>query len=132
MSNSKIALIVIGVLLLIPVTWGASVLLSNVTGAGGAIKQKNSTVNRIQQQEQFEDLVADYDGYLVNIKIANSTLKADSNDTMQKSIDTTNLEGLKIECVDAAQQFNANSQKYTAREWKSAGLPARLDPNLCT
>lgn len=110
--------------------WGASVLLSNVTGAGNAIKTKNSAVIRIGQQEQFEQLAADYDGYLVKIKVAKRAV-ASTTDALNLTLRKTELEGLQQTCVDTAQQFNANSRKYTARSWKSAGLPLTLDPDPC-
>lgn len=111
--------------------WGASVLLSNVTGAGNAIKTKNSSVNRIGQQAYFEDLAANHPGYVAKIKVARQTLSSDGT-AQQRQIDRTNLEGLQQQCIDNAQEFNAASRKYLARDWKSAGLPATLDPSECT
>lgn len=113
------------------VIWGGSVLLSDVTGAGGAIKQKNSTVNRIQQQANFEDLVTTYQGYLVKVKLSKTALAAAST-TIDKQIAQTNLQGISQACVDTAQEFNADSAKYLARDWKSAGLPLTLDANACS
>lgn len=112
--------------------WGATVLLSNVTGSGNAIKQKNSAVNRIGQQEQFEQLAADYDGYIAKIATAKKAVLDAQADPVALPLRQTELEGLEQQCIDAAQQFNANSRKYTARQWKSAGLPARLNPLDCS
>ncbi len=112
-------------------SWGISVLLSNPAGAGGAIKQRNSTVNRVQKQEMFEQLAADYDGYVAKITIAKASVKTASTD-VDRQIAQTNLDGVRQECVDSAQQFNAESRKYTSRVWKSAGLPPTLDTEGCT
>lgn len=126
------AIVVVIVIVLAGAVWGGSVLLSNVTGAGGAIKQKNSTVNRIGQQEQFEQLSADFDGYLVKITGAKKAVLKAQADPVNLPLRETELQGLEQQCIDTAQQFNANSRKYTAREWKSAGLAARLDPTRCS
>ena len=110
--------------------WGFGVFTSDIKGAGGAIKQRNSTVNRVQKQEQFEQLAADYDGYIVKINGLVIAVKT-STDPTDKSLRQTELVGMRQVCVDAAQQFNAESRKYTSRVWKSAGLPATLDPEGC-
>lgn len=126
------AIVVVIVLVIGGAIWGGSVLLSNATGAGGAIKQRNSALNRVQQQEQFEQLAADYDGYLVKVRVARAAVKAAAGDPVNLPLRKTELEGLQQTCIDTAQQFNANSRKYTARAWKSAGLPPTLDPDNCT
>jgi len=110
--------------------WAFGVFTSDIKGAGGAIKQRNSTVNRVQKQEQFEQLAADYDGYIIKIEglvIAVST----TIDKTDKSLRQTELVGLRQICVDGAQAFNAESRKYTSRVWKSAGLPASLNAEAC-
>lgn len=110
--------------------WAFGVFTSNVAGAGGAIRQKNATVNRVQKQEMFEQLAADYDGYLIKIAAAVTAVKTTTDET-DKALRQTELVGLKQVCVDAAQQFNAESHKYTSRDWKSAGLPGSLDAQAC-
>jgi hypothetical protein len=110
--------------------WAFGVFTSDVRGAGGAIKQRNSTVNRVQKQEMFEQLAADYDGYIIKIKAAVIAVST-TIDEDDKSLRQTELVGLRQVCVDAAQQFNAESKKYTSRVWKSAGLPLALDPEGC-
>ena len=110
--------------------WAFGVFASDIEGAGGAIKQRNSTVNRVQKQEMFEQLAADYDGYLVKIGGLVLAVKT-TTDPTDKSLRQTELVGLRQVCVDAAQQFNAESKKYTSRVWKSTGLPVALDPEGC-
>lgn len=127
-----LAAIAVAIILLIAgAVWGGSVLLSDVLGSGNAIKQKNSATNRIEQQAHFEDLAAEYDGYLVKIKLSKAAL-AGASTTLDKQIARTNLQGISQACVDDAQEFNAASRKYLARDWKSAGLPATLDANACS
>lgn len=111
--------------------WGGSVLLSNITGSGNAIKRNQSATNRIEQQANFEDLVTTYQGYLVKVKLSKAALSAAST-TIDKQIAQTNLQGISQACVDTAQEFNADSRKYLARDWKSAGLPLTLDANACS
>lgn len=116
--------------LIVIALWAFGVFTSDVRGAGGAIKQRNSTVNRVQKQEMFEQIAADYDGYLVKIKVAVKAAASATTD-IDKQLRQTELVGLRQTCVDAAQQFNAESRKYTSRVWKSAGLPATLDAEGC-
>jgi len=121
-------------LILIPIAiFGIRWVTAGPKGALGAREQQQSANTRVQKQELFEQLAADFDGYIVKIDIANNALKEAK--IQKNQIDTelraTELIGLKQTCVDAAQQFNAESRKYTARVWKSAGLPISLDPTLC-
>lgn len=125
-----VTLSIIGVIVLGFGVWGASVLLSNITGAGGAIQKRNSTGNRIEQQARFEDLAANFDGYIIKIRVAEKAVR-DAPDKTIQSLRAVELEGLKQECIDDAQEFNAASRKYLARDWKSAGLPASLDATIC-
>lgn len=126
------AIVVAIVLALAGVIWGGSVLLSNVTGAGGAIKRHNSTNNRISQQAYFEDLAANHPGYVAKIKIAKAAVASASGDAVNLPLRKTELEGLQQQCIDNAQEFNAASRKYLARDWKSAGLPSNIDPSECS
>lgn len=127
------AMVIVGIVVVLAIAgaiWGGSVLLSNVTGSGNAIKRNQSAGNRIEQQAHFEDLAAEYDGYLTKIQLSKKALAAAST-PIDKQIAETNLQGISQACVDDAQEFNAASRKYLARDWKSAGLPATLDRNAC-
>jgi hypothetical protein len=102
---------------------------SGPSGAVGAREQQQNATNRVQQQAKFEQMAADYDGYLIQIQTAEVALKNSSAET--REMRETELLGLRQICVTAAQDFNAESNKYLARVWKSAGLPATLDPTAC-
>lgn len=119
------------VLALVGAIWGGSVLLSNITGSGNAIKQNQSAGNRIEQQAHFEDLAAEFDGYTSKITLAKKAV-TQAKTQIDKQIADTNLQGIQQACIDTAQEFNAASRKYLARDWKSAGLPATLDRAACT
>lgn len=106
-------------------------IIAGPSGAVGAKEQQQNANTRVQKQELFEQLAADYDGYLAKIRIAKNALAAASTD-IDKELRQTELVGVQQTCVDTAQQFNAESNKYTAHVWKSAGLPATLDQEACT
>lgn len=119
-----VAVVVLGLLGL-----GWRYVIAGPKGAVGAREQQQGALNRVQKQEQFEQLVADYDGYLVKIRAA--SLAVDAASATDREFRQTELVGLRQVCVDTAQQFNAESRKYTSRVWKSAGLPPTLDPEGC-
>lgn len=129
----NIALWIIGLVVLIGTLavalWAFGVFTAPIKGQGDAFKQQQSGLNRVQQQAKFEQIAADYEGYLVQIQNAELALKSASTET--KAQRETELIGLRQICVTAAQDFNAESRKYIARVWKSAGLPERLDPTAC-
>ena len=105
-------------------------VIAGPSGAVGAREQQQDALNRVQKQEQFEQLAADYDGYIIKVAAAKTAVTA-TTDPTDKSLRQTELVGLRQICVDTAQQFNAESKKYTSRVWKSAGLPSNLDPREC-
>jgi len=108
--------------------WGLGVLGAPVKGAGDAYKQKESASNRIVQQAQFEDLKAEYDSTLVKIKPAKQALERDPD----SQIKNTELTGLVNYCIEVAGEYNAESRKYLAADFKAIDLPATLDRNACT
>ncbi len=113
--------------------WGFGVWTSDIKGKGDAVKIKNDGLNRIQQQEKFEQFNADFDGYIVKIGTAKANLAAaketpTKNDDPQREVE---LNGLIQICVDTAQNYNAAGRKYSARDFKASDLPAKLDPALC-
>jgi len=124
-----IVVVIVLSLVLVIAGLGWRYVIAGPKGAVGAREQQQSAVNRVQKQEQFEQIAADYDGYLVKIQVAVDAVGSASG--IDKELRQTELVGLRQTCVDAAQQFNAESRKYTSRVWKSAGLPASLDPQGC-
>lgn len=124
-----IAMVILAIAVIGIGVWAFQVVTAPVRGQAGAFQQQQSAFNRVQQQAKFEQIAADYDGYLVQIENAKAALKAASADTRAQR--ETELLGLRQICVTAAQDFNAESRKYLARVWKSAGLPERLDPTAC-
>lgn len=111
-------------------SWAASVAFSPVKGAGEAFKQKQSAVNRIQKQEMFEQLTADIDGYVAKISVARAAVTSATSE-IDRGLRQTELIGITQTCIDAVQQYNAESRKYTSRDFKSAGLPYKRSPAKC-
>jgi hypothetical protein len=104
-------------------------VIAGPKGAVGAREIQQGAQNRVQQQAKFEQLAADYTGYLVQIRNAQAALVTASATTRPQR--ETELLGLRQICVTTAQDFNAESRKYVARDWKSAGLPLTLNPTAC-
>lgn len=121
--------ILAAIALAVVAVWAFRTATADVAGQAGAYRAKVSAVNRVQKQEQFEQIAANFEGYVVQIVNAEVALENASPET--KAQRETELLGLRQVCVSAAQQFNAESRKYTSRDWKSAGLPATLDPLAC-
>jgi len=82
--------------------------------------------NKIQSQGYFESLNADFHGYLVKIKFQKAVVADDSS-----SYNKTNLLGLRQQCVDTAQTYNAAALSISSQAFLSADLPPTLDPTPC-
>ena len=108
--------------------WGIGVLGAPVKGAGDAYKQKESASNRIVQQAEFEDLKAEYDDTLAKISVARKAAKQNPDSQIKQ----TEYTGLVNYCVDVAGDYNAESRKYLAADFKAIDLPAELDRTACT
>lgn len=118
---------VVTVILVSVGVWGAKVALSPVTGQAGAYQEKNSAVNRIAKQERFEDLNAEYERAVLNVYTMQDVYKADP----ESQIARTNFTGAVSYCRSIAADYNAESRKYTASDFKAIDLPATLDLLAC-
>lgn len=116
------ALWVIGIVVLCGVIgislWAFGVFTADIKGRGDVTRTNKSAVNRIAKQEMFEQLYADANGYKGKISVARDAVKADPS-----SINNTNLTGIRQQCIDTVQQYNAEARKVTSRDWRSADLP---------
>jgi hypothetical protein len=106
--------------------FGIRLLLASPSGKAGAFRAKESSTNRVQKQELFEQLEADIAGYTAKIAVARDTYKASPTDEH-----LTELAGVRQECVDTVQQYNAESRKYSSRDFKAADLPYTHDTAEC-
>jgi len=70
----------LGILLLVGIVGGiltaTGTLFAGASGQAGAYRIKESAVNRIQQQAQFENLKATYDGYLAQLPTLRAAAKS--------------------------------------------------------
>lgn len=123
-SARWIVTIVVGVLLLGAAIWGATVLLSDVKGAGDARITKNSGGNRIAAQERFEDLYQEIKSADQRIAVAKTALDSDPDD---RTLRTEHTGALQY-CLSVVADYNAEARKYTAREFRAADLPPQIDP----
>lgn len=129
MKKSTIVLSSLGLLLLIVALsvggYLAKVALSGPKGQGDAIIKKNSAANWTAAQAKFEDL---YQGVIAveqKVALASSTLELNPDDkTAQQT-----LHGLQSACVDAVADYNAESRKYLAADFKAADLPHQITAN---
>lgn len=114
------------------VLWAVGVLWSGPKGAGDVHKTNQSALNRIEQQGNFQQEAADFDGYVLKVKTAQqAVVDAKSSKSKFLSQRQVELEGIQQQCIDTAQNYNADSGKILAQDWKDAGLPSRLDPSDC-
>jgi hypothetical protein len=95
--------------------------IAKKTVNSNVIAQVFSASNKIQSQGYFEALRADFNGFLAKIKIQPDVT----------AYDKANLNGLRLECVDAAQQYNAAALSISQAPFRSADLPYQLDVTLC-
>jgi len=119
----------LGILLLVGIVGGiltaTGTLFAGASGQAGAYRIKESAVNRIQQQAQFENLKATYDGYLAQLPTLRAAAKSGTD------FDKTNLNGMILQCVTVTAQYAALGRTYVARDFRSAGLPATLSAAGC-
>ena len=123
--------IILALLIAAPVIgWGIHVATSGVEGKGDQIVHNNSEENRTGQQQEFEDLYADIQSYKVKIKTAAADVKTnvDPGDLGRlKSV----LSGTVNQCASVVQQYNANTHKVLAKDWKDARLPYEIQQTEC-
>lgn len=108
--------------------WGLGVIGAPIKGKGDAFKQQQSGANRIVQQAKFEDLYNEYRDSLAKIKPAKQALKQNPDSVIKN----TELTGLVNYCIDVAGDYNAESEKYLAADFKRIDLPYELDRDACT
>ena len=122
----RVWLVVLAVILLGPLMWGLSVVTADLWGRGEVVRQVNDPNNRIFAQEYFEELYADVLGYAVQIQVVAATVEADP--TNDKA--ATDLQGLRLICIDTVQTYNAEARKVTSERFRLADLPYQLNPEV--
>ena len=118
-----IVVVVVFVGLLSVALWAFGVFSSPIKGQGDAFKTKNSGTNRIAAQERFEDLHADILATDRKLDAAKAKAKA----APDSQVAQTEYVGLTNYCIDVVGDYNAESRKYTAQDFKSIDLPYQID-----
>lgn len=104
--------------------WAFGVFTSDVKGRGDAVKTKNSAVNRIAAQERFHDLYQDVVAADRRIDVMADALKRNPD----SEVNQANLTGSIAYCIDAVAAYDAETQKYTKRDYLDYSLPQdRID-----
>lgn len=113
----------LGLVLISWAGWAISVAVSGPKGQGDAIKTKNSSANWTAAQARFEDQHQAIISADEKIAIHKAALTADpKNPTLQ-----TNLTGVTTACISHVAEYNAESRKFLAEDFKSADLPYQID-----
>lgn len=115
--------VVVFVLLLSLALWGFGVFTSPLKGRGDAYKQQQSSTNRIAAQARFEDLIADIKATDAKLLTAKKAVKTDPGNQILQ----TNFTGLTNYCLDIVGDYNAESRKYLAKDFKAWDLPGQID-----
>lgn len=108
--------------------WGLGVIGAPIKGAGDAFKTQQSGTNRITQQAFFEDTYADYESTVAKIQPAKDALKNDKDNPLLQE----QLTGTINYCLDVVADYNAQSRKYLAADFKAIDLPAKLSTATCS
>lgn len=105
------------------ISWGISVLIAGPKGAGDVHKINQSAGNRISAQEKFEALYGQIKAYDQQLDQAAADKAANPGDRYY----AINYSGLRKQCIDAVQQYDASAAKITQRDWLSPDLPRQID-----
>lgn len=103
--------------------WAFGVFTSDIKGKGDAIKTKNSAPNRIGAQEAFRDRYEDILAADKRIDTLAQGLKLSPDSQVAQ----TNYLGAVTYCQQAVAAYNADTQKYTRKDFLDADLPQRID-----
>jgi hypothetical protein len=118
---------VLGVLLLSAGSWALGVALSGPHGRGEQIKQINRADNRTFAQEQYHQLLQDIKGYDQQVAVQQAALDAHKAQDAEHDRLAQVVAGLKTQCISTTQQYNAEAQKISKRQFLDAGLPDQID-----
>lgn len=105
------------------IVWAIGVGTSGVKGKGDVIRQNNDATNRVFAQGHFQTLYGNIKTYQNQLPGARDDVKAGDDPNAK-----TNFRGLYNTCVDAVEQYNADSNKVLEKDWKDPDLPKTLDP----
>jgi hypothetical protein len=114
----------IGLFMVISVAvWGFRVVTSDIKGQGNAVIIKNDAVNRIAQQERFEQLYADVKA--ADLKIGTAAAAVALN-PLDKTAQQTYTGTINF-CIQVSADYDALARKYSAEDFKAVDLPDQID-----
>lgn len=120
-----VVLVVVGVILLPFLIWGAKVALAPLFGAGNARIITHDPLNRIAQYNHFYDLCSDVQALELQLEAYESGETGLPEDQV-----ATNVLALKGQRNALVTQYNADAAKTaTAGQFKAHDLPAEIDAN---
>ena len=135
--------VLLAVVIIAPVTiWGVSVATSDAKGKGNVEIERNSAENRVRAQAFFEQSFEDikkfdlqigdaqkaYNDFVTNNpKPSADDLVAAQIYSQQLNSRQVTLTGLQQQCQNTAASYNAEARKTLAAEWRSPGLPYKID-----
>ena len=118
---SLVALAVIGGIIWL--IFGLNTATSDIRGRGGAIQNKNSAVNRVAAQQQFETDWQDILAADRRIDVLYQVLQGDPKDPVAQ----TNYSGAVLICQQNVADYNALAQQYLSKDFRPANLPETID-----
>jgi hypothetical protein len=128
-STGKKWMIVGGIIaVLLPfAVWGLSVAFSGPAGRGKQIRQINDANNRTFAQEEFPQLYQDIKAYDQQISVQQAALDAHKAQDGEHDRLAQVVAGIKSQCISTTQQYNAEAQKISKRQFIEHGLPDQID-----
>jgi hypothetical protein len=117
-------LIWLGIVALVGIlVWGFRVVTSDIKGQGNAVIIKNDAVNRIAQQERFEQLYADVKAADLKIGTAAAALVLSPLDKTAQQTYTGTINF----CIQVSADYDALARKFSAEDFRSVDLPEQID-----
>lgn len=105
--------------------WAGGVLFSPEKGRAQAFEQQQSATNRIFAQQHFETLYGD-------IKAGDAQLAVFATDEKRfpgNQTWVTDFSGTQALCLSNVAQYDQDAHKYLLKDFRTADLPAQIDPN---
>lgn len=117
--------IILGIIAMVTgaIFWGVGVATSGVKGQGDAISQKNSAANWTAAQARFEDLYAGIQAKDQQIGVLYADKVANPKDMTAQQTYT----GIVSACLKSVSEYNADSRKFLAADFKAADLPTEIN-----
>lgn len=127
---------------LVGAAFGFRVATAGLVGAGQQHIQNQGVANRVVQQASFETSYADWVGYTEKLKDANTSIaewdkanvgwqardNAIGSLAQARQYLVTVRDGLRQQCQNTVANYNADTHKSLAQDWKRGDLPYELDP----